>query len=222
MPSRERPADRGARLAHFDLLRLGTELRQARVGSGLSLATVSGAVGISAAQIARIERGLVPTASVAQIARIGAVVGLDIRVRAYPGPDPLRDAGQLRLIDRFRSHLHPQLRLRLEVPLPMAGDLRAWDAWIDAFVEASGPESMPVEAETRVIDAQAQIRRIMLKMRDAGVDHVLVVVGDTPINRTAVAAAQGVISGSFPISARKAMAALAAGRHPGGSALIFI
>jgi transcriptional regulator with XRE-family HTH domain len=222
MPSRERPVDRGARRAHSDLLRLGAELRQGRVSAGLSLAAVSGAVGISAAHIARIERGLVPTAGVAQIARIGAVVGLDVRVRAYPGPDPLRDAGQLRLIDRFRSHLHPQLRLRLEVPLPIVGDSRAWDAWIDAFAGALGPESLPVEAETRMTDAQAQIRRIMLKARDAGVDHVLIVIADTPANRAAVAAARGLIAGSFPVSPRKALAALAAGRHPGGSALIFI
>jgi hypothetical protein len=108
------------------------------------------------------------------------------------------------------------------VPLPVVGDSRAWDAWIDAFADASGAESLPVEAETRVTDAQAQIRRIMLKVRDAGVDHVLIVIAETPANRAAVAAARGLIAGTFPVSPRKALAALAAGRHPGGSALIFI
>lgn len=81
---------------------------------------------------------------------------------------------------------------------------------------------MPVEGETRIIDAQGQIRRITLKMRDSGIDHVLLVVADTPAHRQAVVSAQVIIAESFPISARKAVAALAAARHPGGSALLFI
>ena len=221
MPTRERPVDRGARQARADLLRVGSELRLGRVIAGLSLSAVSGSVGISASQIARIERGLVPTASVTQLARIGAVVGFDVRLRAYPGSDPLRDAGQTRVLERLRSRLHSSLSLRLEVPLPIAGDLRAWDAWIDGFVEA-GSRGLPVEAETRLIDAQAQIRRITLKMRDADVESLLLVISDTPSNRTAVASARVLLNAMFPISSRRAFAALAAGRHPGGSALLLI
>jgi transcriptional regulator with XRE-family HTH domain len=210
-------------MASSDLLRVGAELRLARASAGLSLASVSQVVGISASQIARIERGLVRTANIWQLARIGAIVGLDVRIKTYLGPDPLRDAGQVRLLGRLRSSLHPNLSMRLEVPLPRAGDARAWDAWIAGFVEASASrDGLPVEGETRIIDAQGQIRRITLKMRDSGVDHVLLVVADTPANRQAVAAAHFITAESFPVSARKAMAALAAGRHPGGSALVFI
>jgi transcriptional regulator with XRE-family HTH domain len=198
-------------------------LRLARASAGLSLARVSEAVGISASQIARIERGLVQTANIWQLARIGAIVGLDIRVKTFLGSDPLRDAGQVRLLGRLRSSLHPSLSMRLEVPLPWAGDQRAWDAWIAGFIEASTrSQGLPVEGESRIVDAQAQIRRITLKMRDAGVDHVLVDVADTPANRQAVAAAEAITADSFPVSSRKAMAALAAGREPGGSALVFI
>ena len=220
MPVQERAADRGARLARTDLARVGDELRVARVSAGIALDVVSRAVGISASQISRIERGQVPTASISQLARIGAVVGLDVRVRSYAGPDPLRDAGQNRLLERLRPRLHPSLALRLEVPLPVAGDQRAWDAWIGGLVSVS--TDMPVEAETRFADGQAQLRRIVLKLRDAGLDHVLLVVADTPANRAAVDATSGLLAGTFPIPARTALRALAEGRHPGGSALVFL
>ena len=223
MPVRERSVDRGVRRAVTDLTRVGSELRVARTAAGIPMSAVSGATGISSSQISRIERGHVPTASVSQLARIGAVVGLDVRVRTYPGPDPLRDAGQVRLIGRLRTHLHPSLVVRLEVPLPIAGDPRAWDAWVGGFVdERPDHRGMPVEAEARFSDAQAQIRQIMLKMRDADVNSVLLVLSETPANRAAVAAASPILTGSFPVSARRALAALGAGRHPGGSALVFI
>lgn len=181
------------------------------------------AVGLSAAQLSRIERGLVPTASVMQLARIGAVVGLDVRVRAYPGPDPIRDAGHVRVFERLRRQISPAIQVRIEVPLPLPGDLRAWDASLDSLIEGGGRRrSLRVEVETRITDAQAQIRRIALKMRDAQVDHVLVVVADTPANRRAVSAAWAAIGSMFPISRRTALSALAEGRYPGGSSLVFI
>jgi transcriptional regulator with XRE-family HTH domain len=222
MSTRERPADRGARIAKADLERIGSELRNARVAAGLSLAAVAAAVRMSGSHVARIERGLVPTASVLQLATIGAVVGLDVRIRAYVGGDPLRDAGQARLLQRLLAILGPQLRMRLEVPLPNPGDQRAWDGWISGFVEVGHGRALAVEGESRFTDAQAQIRRLILKMRDAAVDQVLLVIADTPSNRAAVRSAGPILGGTFPVSARSAKAALRAGRHPGGSALILL
>jgi transcriptional regulator with XRE-family HTH domain len=72
-------------------MRIGDELRRARVGAGLSLRFVGARIGRSPTRVMRIERGLVPEVSVRQLARIGAVVGLDVRTRAYPGGDPVRD-----------------------------------------------------------------------------------------------------------------------------------
>ena len=171
----------------------------------------------------RIERGLVPGASVRELVRLGAVVGLDVRVRAYPGPDPIRDVAQTRLLGRLTARLHPSLTIRHEVPVPIAGDLRAWDAWIAGFVDVS-PEKrgLAVDAETRLHDVQALLRRLSLKARDAGVDDVLLVVADTRSNRAAVAASADILGPMFPVLARRALAALAAGRHPGGSALVFL
>jgi hypothetical protein len=184
---------------------------------------VGALVGRSASQVSRIERGLSDDVSVAQVVRIGSVVGLDVRVRAYPGGDATRDAGQNRLLERLRHRLHPRVSVRLEVPLPRPGDRRAWDAWLGGLIDdAGGIVDLPTEAETRITDLQAQVRRLTLKMRDGGEDAVLLVIADTPMNRRAIASAWASISGMFPVTPRKAMAALADGRYPGGSSLVFI
>jgi transcriptional regulator with XRE-family HTH domain len=218
---KERAADRGARIARHDLVTVGADIRTARLSSGLSLRTVGRAVGMSYTQVGRIERAAHPNVSATQLARIGAVVGLDVRVRTFPGPAPLRDSGQLALLDRLRTRLHPDLRLRTEVPLLIEGDQRAWDGMIRGFVPPPA-SSLPVEAETRIHDFQAQTRRIMLKCRDAGIDHVLLVVAGTRTNRRAIRAAQTAVDELFPVPERIALAALAEGAHPGGSALLFL
>jgi transcriptional regulator with XRE-family HTH domain len=152
--SRERPADRGARIARADLIRIGDDLRQARFGNGLALDRVGSACAMSGSQVSRIERGLAPTATVVQLARLGAVVGLDVRVHAYPGPEPIRDAAQVRLIGRFLAKISPTLAFRAEVPLPAPGDLRAWDGWISGFIDGDG---IPLEADTRANRAALDI-----------------------------------------------------------------
>ena len=178
---------------------------------------------MSASQISRIERGRLATASVDQLTRVGAVLGLDVRVRAYPGPDPFRDAAQNALLDRFGVRLHPRHAFPREVPLPLPGDLRAWDGMIRGLRgRPSVGSRLPVEGETRIHDLQAQTRRIWLKARDAGERHVLLLLADTRRNRESIRAADPAIRDSFPIPARRALAALAAGEHPGGSAIVFL
>jgi len=137
MPDRERAADRGSRLARQDLIAAGSDIRSARLMSGKSQREVGRAVGMSYSQVGRVERAQLPTVSVTQLARVGAVVGLDVRVRAYPSQIVMRDAGQIALFERLRLRLGPNLRMRTEVPLPIEGDLRAWDAVIMGFVPAT-------------------------------------------------------------------------------------
>lgn len=220
MSTRERPVDRGRRLANADRVRICHELRVARRVLGRSAHSVGSAAGISGAQIARIERGALPTVSVDQLARVGAVVGLDVRVRAFPGPDPTLDAGQIALLGRLRDRLADDLGFRTEVPLPIPGDKRAWDAVIDRLRGVA--PILPVEAESRIVDGQAQIRRITLKLRDSGLDSVLLVVSDTRSNRQAIAAAGSILRADFPIPARRALTALSSGTHPGGSAIVLL
>ena len=63
---------------------------------------------------------------------------------------------------------------------------------------------------------------MMLKARDAGLVHLLLVVAGTRTNRLAVKAAGAVVAEMFPVPSREALAALAAGEHPGGCALVFL
>lgn len=66
------------------MVALGEEIRRARVSAGLSQAAVGRAVGLSYSTIGRIERGIAPRASLVALARVAAVVGLAVSVRAYP------------------------------------------------------------------------------------------------------------------------------------------
>lgn len=130
MTTRESPRDRARRAAAATRMRLGRELRTARRTSGLSMEHVGGACGISRSQVDRIERGAIETLSLPSVVCIAAVVGLDLVIRTYPRGDPIRDAGHARLLERLRQRLHEGLSFRTEVPLPIVGDLRAWDAVI--------------------------------------------------------------------------------------------
>ena len=62
---------------------------------------------MSHAQFGRIERGMVTHLTFDQAGRAGLAVGLRVGARAYPSGDPVRDAGQLRLLERFVALLPP-------------------------------------------------------------------------------------------------------------------
>ena len=221
MPARERRMDRATRIARHDVVQIGAEIRTARMAAGLSQRFVGRASGMSYSQIGRIERATLPSASVDQLARIGGAVGLDVRVKAYPGIAPIRDAAHVDLLARFRLRLHPGLRLRSEVPIQVDGDQRSWDSVVSGLTGGPGM-TIPAEAETRLCDVQGQLRRIQLKCRDGGVQHVLLLVSGTQANRRIVREAWPILCDLFPITGRRALAALRAGRHPQGSALIFL
>jgi len=217
MGTKERAVDRGTRLGRRLMGTTGSELRLARMNAGLSLAEVGRASGMSYSQVGRIERATHPSVSILQLARIASVVGLDLSVRTYPNGSPFRDKAHLMLIQRFRDRLSPKLSVRTEVPLPISGDLRAWDLMILGAGEPIG-----VEEETRLTDLQALERKIALKMRDGGIGRVVVVVAATRGNRLALREAGTALDSSFPIAGRIALQALAQRRDPGGSALILI
>jgi transcriptional regulator with XRE-family HTH domain len=213
MTTRESPRDRARRAAMATRMRLGGELRTARRSTGLSLEDVARACGVSRSQVDRIEQGAVEAPSLDSVTCIAGVVGLDLVVRTYPRGDPLRDAGHARLLDRLRRQLHPSLRFRTEVPLPIAGDLRAWDAVI-----GGDGWQLPVEAETVLTDGQAIERKLALKMRDGGFDHVVLLLADTRRNRTAAPGVQR----TMPLDTRAVLAALRDGRDPGASGLVIL
>ena len=202
------------------LSRLGREHRYARRASGLSLRECAAASGASYPQLLRFERGEIERLTVPDVGAWFSVVGLDLVLRAYPAGDPIRDRAQLALLERLRARLHPNLRWRTEVALPLDGDLRAWDAEIRGAGQP--PWRARVEAETRITDGQALERKVALKVRDDPDGHVLLLVADTRTNRRALATLRAGMREQFPIQARVMLAALSEGREPPGNGILLM
>lgn len=199
-----------------DLHRALLDLGNARRSSGLSLDDVGDACGVSGSTAARTEAGVTRNPDLRTLAAMAAVVGLELRLRAFPAGDPIRDAGSQRLLARLRARLHRELAWSKEVPLPIDGDLRAWDALI-----GSAGWQLAVEAETVLDDIQAVERRVALKQRDGQVDHVLLLVADTRRNRRALASAPAAFPG-FSRNARRLLRDLSRGVDPGTSAILLL
>ncbi len=216
MATRDRPIDRGRRRGRELRADLGRELRTARIGAGLSQAAVGHAVGIHRSAIGKIERATLAGVSIQRLAETLAIVGLELSCRAYPVGPPLRDAAHIALLGRSRDRIGAAWHWQYEVPMGLPGDLRAWDA-----VLAGATLRIGVEAETRLRDVQALLRRIEGKRRDSGVGRVLLIVGDTRGNRAAVHAAGPILGATFSIPPTAAWAALRRGRDPGGDAMLF-
>jgi transcriptional regulator with XRE-family HTH domain len=157
--------DRAADRAEEHLRAIGRELRAARIDRGLSTRAVADAMGCSHSKVVRIDRAESPDVTLLSLNQYGAAVGIDVSVRAFAGGAPIRDAGHAKLLLRFRDHLHASIGWATEVPLPAAGDQRAWDAMTRGRTWRYG-----VEVETGPRDAQALGRRLELKRRDGEVD----------------------------------------------------
>jgi transcriptional regulator with XRE-family HTH domain len=218
MTVRQRREERAVDLARTLAQESRTEVRRARVAAGLSRSDVGRAVGISASQVDRFERGVLRDIRLEQLCRLSVAVGLVPSLRFFPDGDPLRDAGQLRVLGRLQARLPATVRLRTEVPLFGRQDLRAWDAVVD------GTGCLDAfEIETRIADLQAIERRVMLKLRDdQTIQHLFLVIADTRWNRQALAAGRGALRGDFPLDTRSSLASLGAGRCPGANGMILL
>lgn len=215
MVAKQRAVDRGTARGRSILRVIGDEIRLARTRSALSLQVVAREAGISRAEASRIERAQAEWASVRVLARLCAVVGLDLSARAYPGGNPIRDARHGRLLATFHARINPSLGWAVEVPLPNVGDQRAWDAMIRGERWRYG-----VEAELNPIDGQALMRRISLKHADGMVDGVILLFPDTRQTRLFKREFADALKTEFPIAGSMALKNLAAGKDPGGSAII--
>ena len=172
----------------------------------------------SRSQVGRIEAAQAPRVSVLELSRLLAVLGLELSARAYPAGRPIRDAAHRALIDRFRARVAPTVAWRFEVPLPIAGDLRAWDA-----VLLIGTAQIAVEAETRPGDIQALQRRVALKRRDdPGIGAVVLLLAATRHNRQLLRDHGDALGADLAIGGAVMLAAFAEGRHPGGSGLVLV
>jgi transcriptional regulator with XRE-family HTH domain len=209
--------DEAGRRARAHLGTIVDELRQARRRAGLSQRSVAHALGVSRALVGAWEASTVQP-GVIHLYRWGAIVGLDVSIRAFPGGSPLRDAGQLRLLARFRLIVERVWTCRTEAPVSAdPRDRRAFD-----MVLLRGDRRVAAEAITRLVDAQAQIRSIELKAQASGVNRVVLVMSDGRHSRAAVDAGRATIEPAFPCPARAALSALRVGELPPGNAVVFV
>jgi transcriptional regulator with XRE-family HTH domain len=216
MTTRDRRADRGKREAEHLLRDIGEELREARLIADVSQSALGTAIGVSHAEVSRVERGVAVNVPLVRLSMLAAATGQRLVVKLYLAGRPLRDAGQLALLDRFRGTLHQELRWRTEVPLPIQGDLRAWDAAV------VGPGwTLYLDAETRIRDVQALTRRTATKRRDTGTDRVVLLVAGTRHNR-AILAGLGSPLIDDGIPGALILERLAKGQDPGGSGVVVL
>jgi len=207
MAGHEKRDERARRAARDALIRAGQEVRQARLNHDLSQTEAGRTIGMTASSWSRLERGAAPNLPVVDLARAHAAVGLDLFVRSYPGGRAIRDQAHLELLARLKARLGEDARWQTEVALPNPGDRRAWDA----LILVSGVR-VGVEAETHARDAQDLQRRLSLKRRDGGVDHVVLLLADTRHGLRA----------HFPMAGASALERLAIAEDPLGSAIILL
>lgn len=224
MAIRRRRIDQGHARGRELVAIAARELLAARTNAGLSQAAVSAAVRISRPQYGRIERGLSPAVSVATLARLAAVLGLETSFRFYPSGDPVRDAAQVALLGRFRERCHQGLSWRTEVPFDRPGDRRAWDAVIGvpASIASGRLVRIGVEAETRPVDVQALDRKLALKERDDGVEHVILLLADTRHNRAFLRGPGASLRIRFPLDGRRVLELLRAGVSPETNGIVLL
>jgi hypothetical protein len=101
--------------------------------------------------------------------------------------------------------------------MPIVGDLRAWDCVLERPGRRIG-----IDAETRLRDFQAVDRRVMLKLRDSGMDRAIVLLPSTRANREALRSVERVSLANYPVSSRAALRSLREGVDPGGNAIIVL
>jgi transcriptional regulator with XRE-family HTH domain len=217
MSTKERPSDRGRRRGEHVLRAVLDDYREARISRGLTQQAVARAVGISDSQLSRLGRGEGAEVSFVLVAQLLAVVGLQLGARAYPAGGGLRDVAQIRVLELLRRRAARSFVWKTEVPIPIAGDLRAWDAAL-----ACEDVTIGVDAESRLRDAQAVDRRVMLKLRDSGFDRAVLLVPGTRTNRGVLREFSLALAANFPVPSVAALDAIAAGRDPGGNAIIVL
>jgi transcriptional regulator with XRE-family HTH domain len=198
-------------------IEVGAAIRNARLAAGLPLREVSRAIGRSVSWLSRVERGLVAGVTMDELIVASAAVGLKLWVTTFAAERAIRDAPQLALLRRLRERIGDGWQWSYEVVVPVPRDQRAADAVI-----RRGSTIVMIEAFTRLADGQGQLRAVILKARDMGIERVIIVMADSRANRQALEAAADVLASDFPLRTRAVLRALADGRDPGANGVVVL
>jgi transcriptional regulator with XRE-family HTH domain len=216
MAAIDRARDLGKRNAMRLRQQLATDLRDARLAAGVSQRHVAMVAGTSQSAISRVESARNVGLALDVLSVQCAALGLRLSVKLYPVGSPVRDAGQLRLNDRLLAELRDGWKWATEVLVGAAGDLRAWD------IQLSGSGTVGIDAETRLHDIQAIQRRCEAKLRDSGVDRVVLLVADTRHNRSVLAAHRDALRSTFPADTAATLGALRRGKLPARNGIVIL
>lgn len=216
MANKQRLLSIGTRRGERICSEFGEAIRDARLGLGLSQRQLADMVHASDSQISRVERAMPPYVDFIQASKMAQVLGLELSVKCYATGAAVRDAAHVRLIERLCA-LTPLIDWSLEHPIPISGDLRAWDAY--AVVDGS---AIGIAAETRLHDVQALLRREHAKMRDSGVDKLILLVLGSRANRETLRSIRESLRHDLPLDSREMLAALRQGKAPTASGIILL
>jgi transcriptional regulator with XRE-family HTH domain len=219
---RSRPADIGRQRARELRQRVGREVRTARLAAGLTQRQVGTLAQIRQEYVSAIERA-VRSPSLDVASRLAAALGHELGVRFHPADGvPLRDSGQLRLVEAIVAGADPGTwRARTEVPVS-SSDRRAADLVLESAVEVAH-----IEAERLITDLQAQVRSASLK-RDILANRydrpvrLILAVPDTRGTRRLVQEHAGFLARTFPVPSQAIWRSIRNGRAIGGDGLLFI
>jgi transcriptional regulator with XRE-family HTH domain len=221
MSSKETRRQAGHRRGTGLLKSIATGLREARQVAGLSQQSLADALGCSQAEISRRESVGLQDLGIVALAEMAAVLGLDLRASLYPQGQPIRDKGHQALINRLLARLSPLWQHTAELPFPGPGDSRWWDLVLK-LVASHARQVVGVEAETRIRDHQALVRRMHGRHAQGGTDVVLLLLSDSAANRLLVGDLRIALGPDWAATPRAVLAALRVGRPLPGSGVILL
>ena len=200
--------------------RVGGEVKLARITQAMSRQQVADRAGVSWSTQVRVELGD-PKLAIATICAVTEAVGLDLVLRTYPGRQPsLRDTGQLALAELLVSQAHDAWHAQLEVSVGQHGES------ID--IGFFGPEEIvATELERMASDFQAQYRRADEKRQRLAGQHrrpvrLVIMIEDTPRNRTALEPHLAVIRRTLPAGSREILKSIRGGEPLGRDGLLWL
>jgi len=217
MPTRESRSDRGRRRGRQLAGAIVGELRDARVSAGASQTELARALGWSQQNYSRFELNQLREISLIDISVAASMLGLEPSLSFHRIGPALRDKGHEALIGRLLRLLSPAWHVAREVPFPNPGDPRWWDLLLRL------PDfRLGVEAETRIRDMQALVRRMKERAREGGADELLLVLSDSAHNRGLVGELRQALGEDFAMARGDALRALRAGDGLRGSAVVLL
>lgn len=188
---------------------------------GISQRALAQQLGISQAQLWRIEERQIADVSLRRLCEMASLLGLEPALTLHPLGDPIRDKGQQALGRRFDGLLAAAWSVTSEALLPLPGDLRSWDRLL-RLIGARERHLVGVDLESRVRDVQDLVRRSRLRERDGGVDAILIVLSDSATNRSLVDQLSEALGPAYATPSRAIRAALRMGHPLPGSGVLLV